>query len=99
MDLKCPDSGECNNNVWENLALLKSTDQIKFVIASRQDFEWTIRTVLDHRLDQRFVVLLSSVFDQVKPSSLAEWLLDAKLDVRMQLQMHKFIWEPDARGV
>jgi 7-carboxy-7-deazaguanine synthase len=99
MDLKCPDSGECRNNVWENLALLKPTDQIKFVIASRADFDWTVGTIRAHSLDRRFVVLLSSVFGRVAPRDLAEWLLDSRLDVRMQLQLHKFIWEPDARGV
>jgi 7-carboxy-7-deazaguanine synthase len=99
MDLKCPDSGECGNNVWENLGLLKPTDQIKFVIASRGDFDWTVETIRAHSLDRRFVVLLSSVFDRVAPRDLAAWLLDSRLDVRMQLQLHKFIWEPDARGV
>jgi 7-carboxy-7-deazaguanine synthase len=99
MDLKCPDSGECENNVWDNLALLKPDDEIKFVIASRQDFDWTIEVIREYRLDQRFVVLLSAVFGKVTPRDLAEWLLDTKLHVRMQLQMHKVIWDADARGV
>jgi 7-carboxy-7-deazaguanine synthase len=99
MDLKCPDSGECGNNVWENLALLKPTDQIKFVIASRRDFDWTVSAIREHSLDRRFLVLLSSVFGQVSPRDLGEWLLESRLEVRMQLQLHKFIWEPTARGV
>jgi 7-carboxy-7-deazaguanine synthase len=99
MDLKCPDSGECANNLWDNLALLKPTDQIKFVIASRRDFDWTARTIREQALDGRFIVLLSAVFSQVAPRVLAEWLLDSRLNVRMQLQLHKYIWEPDARGV
>jgi 7-carboxy-7-deazaguanine synthase len=99
MDLKCPDSGECGNNVWENLALLKPTDQIKFVIATRRDFDWTVSAIREHSLDRRFTVLLSSVFGQVSPRDLAEWLLASRLEVRMQLQLHKFIWEPTARGV
>jgi 7-carboxy-7-deazaguanine synthase len=99
MDLKCPDSGECGNNVWENLARLKPTDQIKFVIASRGDFDWTVETVRAHGLDRRFVVLLTAVFGRVTPRDLAEWLLASRLAVRMQLQLHKFIWEPNARGV
>lgn len=99
MDLKCPESGECGNNVWENLALLKPTDQIKFVIASRRDFDWTVDTIREHSLDRRFVVLLSSVFDRLSPRDLAEWLLESRLEVRIQLQLHKFIWEPTARGV
>jgi 7-carboxy-7-deazaguanine synthase len=99
MDLKCPDSGECAGNRWDNLGVLKPTDQIKFVIASRRDFDWTAATIREHRLDRRFTVLLSAVFDAVPPRELAEWLLQSGLQVRLQLQMHKYIWDPQARGV
>jgi 7-carboxy-7-deazaguanine synthase len=99
MDLKCPDSGECERNRFDNLARLKPTDQIKFVIASRRDFDWTVDTIRQHDLDRRFVVLLSAVFGRVVLSDLAAWLLASGLNVRMQLQMHKFIWDPKARGV
>ncbi len=99
MDLKCPDSGESEGNLWSNLDLLKPSDQIKFVIASRPDFDWTSRVIRQHRLDQRFTVLVSAVFDRVRPIDLVEWLLDSGLQVRMQLQLHKFVWPPDARGV
>jgi 7-carboxy-7-deazaguanine synthase len=99
MDLKCPDSGECAGNCWENLAVLKSTDQIKFVVASGRDFEWAIETIRAHQLDRRFQVLLSPVFGAVNPRELAEWLLRSGLHVRMQLQLHKHIWDPQARGV
>jgi 7-carboxy-7-deazaguanine synthase len=99
MDLKCPDSGECERNRFENLDHLKPTDQIKFVIASRRDFDWTAQTVRTHRLDGRFTVLLSAVFGRVTLADLAAWLLDSRLNVRMQLQMHKYIWDPKARGV
>lgn len=99
MDLKCPDSNECENNLWSNLELLKPTDQIKFVIASRRDFDWTVDVIRRHGLDARFAVLLSGVFSRLKPRDLVEWLLEAKLHVRMQLQLHKYIWDPAARGV
>ena len=100
MDLKCPDSSECDRNLWSNLAKLKPTDQIKFVIASRRDWEWTETIIREHHLDERFHVLVSTVFGNVTPRDLVEWLLNAKLPrVRMQLQMHKYIWEPTARGV
>ncbi|MBO0697296.1 MAG: radical SAM protein [Zavarzinella sp.] len=99
MDLKCPDSGECERNRFENLAHLKPTDQIKFVIASRRDFDWTAETVRRHWLEQRFVVLLSAAFGRVTLADLAAWLLESGLNVRMQLQMHKYIWDPKARGV
>src|SRR5262245_13407902 len=99
MDLKCPDSGECERNRLENLDHLKSTDQVKFVIASRRDFDWTVRTIREHQLDERFTVLLSAVFDRVGLADLSGWLLESGLNVRMQLQMHKYIWDPKARGV
>ncbi len=100
MDLKCPDSGEEYRNRWLNLDALKPTDQIKFVIASRRDWDWTARVVREHCLDERFTCLVSCVFDRVKPVELVEWLLASGLHrVRMQLQMHKYIWDPKARGV
>jgi 7-carboxy-7-deazaguanine synthase len=99
MDLKCPDSGECDGNHWPNLDILKPTDQIKFVIASRRDFDWTRSTIRDLNLDQRFLVLLSPAFGAVAPVQLAEWLLESGLQLRLQLQLHKYIWDPKARGV
>jgi 7-carboxy-7-deazaguanine synthase len=99
MDLKCPDSGECAGNRWANLDILKPTDEIKFVVASRRDFDWAVETIRAHALDRRFTVLFSPVFDAVKPVELADWLLASGLQVRMQLQLHKYIWDPQARGV
>jgi 7-carboxy-7-deazaguanine synthase len=99
MDLKCPDSGECERNLWPNLELLKGSDQIKFVIASRRDFDWTAEAIHQHLLDQRFIVLVSAVFDRVSPIELVGWLLESGLQVRVQLQLHKYIWPPDTRGV
>src|SRR5262249_25675726 len=85
MDLKCPDSGECDYNCWPNLDKLKPSDQVKFVIASRRDFDWTVQVIREHRLDRRFIVLISAVFGQVAPSDLAAWILESGLDVRLQL--------------
>jgi 7-carboxy-7-deazaguanine synthase len=99
MDLKCPDSGECAGNCWANLDALKPSDQIKFVIASRRDFDWAVETVCQHGLDRRFTVLFSPVFVQTPPLQLATWLLEANLQVRMQLQLHKYVWDPQQRGV
>ena len=99
MDLKCPDSGECENNRWTNLELLKPTDQIKFVVASKRDFDWTVQTIREKHLDQRFEILLSAAFTDVAPLQLAEWLLASGLQARLQLQLHKFIWPPETRGV
>ena len=99
MDLKCPDSGECENNLWSNLDLLKPSDQIKFVIASKRDFEWMLDVVKQHSLNTRFQVLVSGVFRAITAVELAEWLVNSNLNLRMQLQLHKYIWSPDARGV
>jgi 7-carboxy-7-deazaguanine synthase len=99
MDLKCPDSGECRHNRWQNLDVLKPSDQIKFVIASKTDFDWAIGVIREQALDRRFQVLLSPVFGKMEPVDLAVLLLQSKLQVRLQLQLHKYIWEPGARGV
>ena len=100
MDLKCPDSGEGHRNRWANLDALKPTDQIKFVIATRRDWEWAERAIREHRLDERFTVLVGSAFGEAKPVDLVGWLLEARLHrVRMQLQMHKYIWDPKKQGV
>jgi 7-carboxy-7-deazaguanine synthase len=100
MDLKCPDSGESHRNRWANLDALKPTDQIKFVIASRADWDWAAGVMREHNLSERFECLVSGVFGGPKPAELVEWLLAAKLfRARVQLQMHKYIWDPAARGV
>jgi len=99
MDLKCPDSGEREGNYWPTLNILKASDQVKFVVASRRDFDWILETIREHKLDGRFIVLLSPVFGAVQPVELANWLLESGLQVRLQLQLHKYIWDPTARGV
>lgn len=99
LDLKCPDSGECERNCWDNLDILKPVDQIKFVVASEKDFRWAEEVIRKHRLEQRFTVLFSAVFGEVEPVQLADWILHSELQVRMQLQLHKYIWDPKARGV
>ncbi|KTG17967.1 MULTISPECIES: 7-carboxy-7-deazaguanine synthase QueE [unclassified Guyparkeria] len=92
MDLKTPSSGEETRNRWENLAHLKSSDEIKVVIGSREDFDWAVARVREHDLTRRFAVLFSPVFEGVSPRTLAEWILDSGLDIRFQMQLHKLIW-------
>jgi len=101
MDLKCPDSGECDKNHWENIALLDpQQDEVKFVLASRRDYEWTRDTIRAHQLETRCKeILLSVVFGQLSPKDVVDWMLADKLPARFQLQMHKFIWPPDMKGV
>ncbi|HXD51536.1 MAG TPA: 7-carboxy-7-deazaguanine synthase QueE [Burkholderiales bacterium] len=92
MDLKAPGSGEADRNLWSNLDALTSHDQIKFVLADRADYDWA-RTVLDERaLAQRCDVLFSPVYGKLAPRDLAEWILADRLPVRMQVQLHKYLW-------
>lgn len=99
IDFKCPSSSMVKKNLWSNVAHLKSGDEVKFVIGDREDYEWAKHMILEHRILQRCPVLVSVVFGKLEPSELAGWILEDKLDVRYQLQMHKFIWSPETRGV
>jgi len=92
VDVKTPDSGECPRNRWQNLDLLTAHDQIKFVIGSRADYEWSRRVVLDKTLVERCDVLFSPSHGRVPPGELAEWLLADRLPVRLQIQLHKVLW-------
>ncbi len=100
VDLKCPGSGESERNRWSNLEYLTPRDELKFVLSDRRDYEWARDVIRTHRLSERVnAVLLSPVFGKLEPSDLAAWVLEDRLAVRMQLQMHKQIWSPTARGV
>ena len=99
MDLKPPDSGEVDSNDWDNLERLREGDEIKFVLASREDYEWSRRIVMQHGLTDRIPVLFSTAFGKLDPALVSDWVCADKLQVRLQLQMHKYIWPPDARGV
>ena len=99
LDIKCPGSGEAGSNDWRNLELLDPRrDELKFVIADREDYEWVLGQIRDRGLD-RFVIHLSPEFEGMDPRELAEWILEDDPPVRLQLQLHKFIWAPAARGV
>lgn len=101
MDLKCPDSGECGKNDWRNIELLRpERDEVKFVLASRRDYEWSREVLRRHTLERRCrAVLFSPVWGALEPADLAAWLLEDRLPARLQIQMHKVVWRPDARGV
>ena len=100
MDLKAPGSGESHRNRWENLAHLTSNDEIKFVLSHRQDYEWMRDTIRTRDLTSRVKTLLAStVFGALSAKDLVQWVLEDALPVRVQLQMHKYIWPPDATGV
>jgi len=99
MDIKCPGSGESESNDWGNIPRLKRTDEVKFVIADKNDFDWAVNVVKRHCLLETCPVLFSPVHGQVHLEKFAEWILQTRLPIRMQLQMHKFIWGPERRGV
>ncbi len=97
MDLKTPDSKEADKNMLSNLTHLKPTDQIKFVICSRNDYEWAKNMIEKYTLTDHAQVLFSPSFAELAPKNLAEWILEDKLPVRFQLQLHKILWD-DAPG-
>ena len=99
VDFKCPGSGEAERNRWENVALLGPRDEVKFVLADRADYEWAREVVREQRLDRRCEVLLSTAHGRLAPADVVAWMLEDRLEARFQLQLHKVIWAPDARGV
>ena len=99
VDLKCPASGESDRNRWENLHALRPGDELKFVIADRDDYEWAKGVLRARALHQRATVLFSAVEDRLPGGELARWVLDDGLPVRMQVQMHKVLWPQATRGV
>jgi 7-carboxy-7-deazaguanine synthase len=100
MDLKTPGSGECERNLWSNIPHLTLRDEVKFVIGSREDYEWSREKTREHDLCNRcHAVLFSPIFCRIEPREIVEWMLADKLEARFQLQIHKFIWSPTARGV
>ena len=100
VDIKCPGSGESDRNEWSNLALLTPLDQVKFVLADRTDYEFAREIITrEHLADRCGAVLLSPVHGELALKPLAEWILADRLPVRLQVQLHKYIWDPQTRGV
>ncbi len=97
MDIKTPGSGEVERNRYENLDLLKSKDQVKFVITDRADYEWSRHFIEEKELSGKFEILFSPVHGELDPAEMAEWILADHLQVRMQIQLHKYLWG-DERG-
>ena len=99
LDLKCPGSGEEENNLWSNLECLNAGDEVKFVLADRADYEWAREVVRSHGLDRVCPLHFSTVAGELEPALLARWILEDGLLVRLGQQLHKQLWGPDARGV
>jgi 7-carboxy-7-deazaguanine synthase len=99
MDIKTPGSGHAHANLWENIAHLRPQDEVKFVLMDRRDFEWACEIIRRYDLPRRAHVLMSPVYGVLDPKALAAWILESRLPVRLQIQLHKVIWGPEARGV
>jgi len=99
VDVKCPGSGEAGRNCWANLDALAPHDEVKFVIADRADYEFAKDVIATRLSRRRGTTLFSPVHGELDPKRLSEWVLADRLPVRVQLQLHKFIWHPSTRGV
>ena len=99
LDVKCPGSGMTERMHWPNLSQLAAKDEVKFVLANRADYDWAREILARQDVASRCSVLFSPVFGSLDVRELAEWILADKLPVRFQIQLHKFIWAPDMRGV
>ena len=99
MDLKCPSSKMEKKNLYENIDYLKPKDEMKFVIGNREDYDWSKEIISKYDLKDKSEILFAVVFGELEPVSLVNWIIEDKLDVRYQLQMHKYIWHPETKGV
>lgn len=99
MDLKTPSSGMIKKNLYSNIDYLKPTDEVKFVIGNREDYEWAKKIISEYNLSMKCKILMGCVFGQLQNIELATWILEDKLPVRFQMQIHKYIWHPETRGV
>ena len=99
VDFKCPSSDMSDKNLWSIVDELNTEDEIKFVIGDRDDYNWAKNKITKYNLNKQWTVLISPVFNKITLDKLAKWILEDNLDVRLQLQMHKYIWDPDMRAV
>ncbi|OGP69141.1 MAG: 7-carboxy-7-deazaguanine synthase [Deltaproteobacteria bacterium RBG_13_60_28] len=99
LDVKCPGSGMHSHNLWENLEQLRPGDEVKFVVTDAADFAWALEVIRRHNLAGRVPLLISPVFGAVPPQEAAAWILESGLPLRLNLQLHKYIWGPETRGV
>ena len=98
LDVKCPASGMAGENRWENLEVLTSKDEVKFVVGDRDDFSWAVEVITKYGLPGRLPLLISPVFGQVPAQEAAAWILKSRLPLRLNMQMHKYLWGAEARG-
>ena len=99
VDFKCPSSAMEKKNLWSNVDDLEPHDEVKFVIGNREDFDWAKDRITEYSLDKICTLLFSPTFGEIDPKQIVEWILTDNLPVRMQMQMHKMLWNPDRQGV
>ncbi|MFQ5864592.1 MAG: radical SAM protein [bacterium] len=99
VDIKCPSSGESQKNRWQNLEYLTPQDEVKFVVKDQKDYKWAVDVVKKHNLENRVQLVFSPVWAELELLDLAQWILQDRLKARFQVQLHKFIWSPEKRGV
>jgi 7-carboxy-7-deazaguanine synthase len=99
MDIKCPSSNMSHLMNWQNINHLTESDEVKFVLSSRNDYDWAKAVIQKYHLPEIARVLVGTAFGAISPKTVVQWILEDNLDVRFQLQLHKYIWEPSARGV
>ena len=99
VDFKCPSSGMMKKNLWSIVDDIQSHDEIKFVIGTREDFDWSCERISEYSLAEKCTILFSPVFGEIKPKEIVDWIMEENAPVRFQLQSHKYIWEPKKTGV
>jgi 7-carboxy-7-deazaguanine synthase len=99
VDIKCPGSGMSSHNLWTNLEILTPRDEVKFIISDQDDFNWALEVTTIYRLTDRLPVLISPVFGALSLSEVAAWIVKSGRPLRLNLQLHKYIWGPEVRGV
>ena len=99
LDIKCPSSDMCDKNLWSNIDLIKKTDEIKFVIGDKKDYEWSKNIIKEYNLLNKCKVLFSPVYNKIESKEMVEWILKDNLNVRFQTQLHKSIWPSNTKGV
>jgi 7-carboxy-7-deazaguanine synthase len=99
VDIKCPGSGMSSHNLWTNLEILTPRDEVKFIISDQDDFNWALEVTTIYRLTDRLPVLISPAFGALSLSEVAAWIVKSGRPLRLNLQLHKYIWGPEVRGV
>ena len=99
IDFKCPSSKMVKKNLWENINYLKKDDEIKFVIADKEDYVWAKNKISEYELTKKSNILMSPAYNEIESKKIVDWILRDNLNVRFQIQLHKEIWDPDKKGV